>query len=106
LLNRIRFLRNRIFHHEPIWHWKDLGQQHKKIPQLLEYVEKLDPNVTSDPAYLQLKDKALKNKYDEYFYAVEGARCDMQLLIKSTKDVGHNMLEIELFPAHLLYPRM
>jgi Abi-like protein len=30
-LNRIRFLRNRIFHHEPIWHWKDLTDQHASI---------------------------------------------------------------------------
>jgi hypothetical protein len=30
-LNRIRFLRNRIFHHEPIWHWKDLTDQHSSI---------------------------------------------------------------------------
>lgn len=30
-LNRIRFLRNRIFHHEPIWHWKDLSEQHISI---------------------------------------------------------------------------
>lgn len=28
LLNRMRYLRNRVFHHEPIWHWGDLGQQH------------------------------------------------------------------------------
>ncbi len=33
-LNRIRFLRNRIFHHEPIWHWKDLSEQHKGIINL------------------------------------------------------------------------
>lgn len=77
-----------------------------KIPQLLEYVEKLHPNVTSDPAYLQLKDNALKDKYYEYFYADNGARCDSKILITPTKDVGHNILEIELFPAHLLYPRM
>lgn len=77
-----------------------------KIPQLLEYVEKLHPNVTSDPAYLKLKDNALQKKYDEYFYAVEGAIWDSRILITSTKDVGHNMLEIQLFLAHILYPRM
>ena len=27
-LNRIRRLRNRVFHHEPIWHWQDLEQRH------------------------------------------------------------------------------
>lgn len=30
-LNRIKFLRNRVFHYEPIWHWKDLLQQHDRI---------------------------------------------------------------------------
>ena len=30
-LNRIRFLRNRIFHYEPIWHWWDLVDQHSSI---------------------------------------------------------------------------
>jgi len=33
-LNRIRFLRNRIFHHEPIWHWKDLSDQHISLINL------------------------------------------------------------------------
>ena len=33
-LNRIRFLRNRIFHHEPIWHWRDLIDQHESIINL------------------------------------------------------------------------
>ncbi len=30
-LNKIRFLRNRVFHHEPIWHWQDLSEQHARI---------------------------------------------------------------------------
>lgn len=30
-LSRIRLLRNRVFHYEPIWHWKDLFQQHNSI---------------------------------------------------------------------------
>ena len=33
-LNRIKFLRNRVFHYEPIWHWKDLSQQHDSITHL------------------------------------------------------------------------
>jgi hypothetical protein len=28
LLNRMRLLRNRVFHHEPIWYWSNLAQQH------------------------------------------------------------------------------
>lgn len=49
-LDRIRILRNRVFHHEPIWHWKDLREQHKAIwemigflcPRLLELVSFID----------------------------------------------------------------
>lgn len=49
-LNRIRFLRNRVFHHEPIWHWKDLPEQHLQIlnltnglsPAASEYLNLLD----------------------------------------------------------------
>ena len=33
-LNRIRLLRNRIFHYEPIWHWRDLADQHHSIIHL------------------------------------------------------------------------
>jgi hypothetical protein len=28
MLNRVRHLRNRAFHHEPIWHWSDLAEHH------------------------------------------------------------------------------
>lgn len=35
LLNRIRHLRNRVFHHEPIWHWNDLPQQHQLALQMI-----------------------------------------------------------------------
>lgn len=35
LLNRIRHLRNRVFHHEPIWHWGDLPQQHEHAWNLI-----------------------------------------------------------------------
>lgn len=30
-LNKIRYLRNRVFHYEPIWHWRDLRWQHDGI---------------------------------------------------------------------------
>lgn len=29
--NQIRNVRNRVFHYEPIWHWRDLRQQHDAI---------------------------------------------------------------------------
>jgi hypothetical protein len=35
LLNRIRHLRNRVFHYEPIWHWSDLHEQHALALDLL-----------------------------------------------------------------------
>jgi hypothetical protein len=49
-LERIRQLRNRVFHHERIIHWKDLADQHNRIvetigwisPQLQEMALKLD----------------------------------------------------------------
>jgi len=48
--NRIRKLRNRIFHHGRIIHWKKLSQQHQEIiesigwisPELREMAEALD----------------------------------------------------------------
>jgi len=49
-LNRVRTLRNRIFHHEPIWHWRDLQSQHTDIleaitwvnPAMMAFVEQFD----------------------------------------------------------------
>ena len=49
-LNRIRRLRNRVFHHEPIWHWHDLPEHHRVIletigwisPAMLELTRLLD----------------------------------------------------------------
>ena len=40
--HRIRLLRNRVFHHEPIWHWRDLAQQHIEI---LEAIARIEPDV-------------------------------------------------------------
>ena len=49
-LEEVRRLRNRVFHHEPVWHWQDLGQQHHNILETIgwmnrgmkEFVESLD----------------------------------------------------------------
>jgi hypothetical protein len=38
-LNKIRNLRNRIFHHEPIWYWQDLAQQHDILLETLTWIE-------------------------------------------------------------------
>lgn len=37
-LNCVRNLRNRIFHYEPIWYWKDLPQQHQNVLNLLQWL--------------------------------------------------------------------
>ncbi len=37
--NKIRLLRNRIFHHEPIWYWQDLAQQHDAILNELGWID-------------------------------------------------------------------
>ena len=49
-LNPIRHLRNRVFHHEPVWHWPDLAQHHQESlevigwinPDLLTLIQLLD----------------------------------------------------------------
>lgn len=49
-LHRIRHMRNRVFHHEPIWHWHDLAQQHSELcetvgwinPAMLDMIKVLD----------------------------------------------------------------
>jgi hypothetical protein len=38
-LNKIRNLRNRVFHHEPIWYWQDLPQQHNILLETLAWIE-------------------------------------------------------------------
>ena len=57
-LDNIRRLRNRVFHHEPIWHWQELESQHALIletigwisPAMLELTRLLDrfPSVCND----------------------------------------------------------
>lgn len=34
----IRRLRNRVFHHEPVWHWHDLQQQHRDLLEALGWI--------------------------------------------------------------------
>lgn len=34
-LEELRRLRNRAFHHEPVWHWRDLDGQHDRALELL-----------------------------------------------------------------------
>jgi len=37
-LNKIRRLRNRIFHYEPIWYWKDLLNQHEHLLRMIKFI--------------------------------------------------------------------
>ena len=37
-LDKIRCLRNRVFHHEPIWHWSDLPVQHQEILETIGWI--------------------------------------------------------------------
>ena len=37
-LNRVGRLRNRVFHHEPIWHWRDLTQQHRDLLEIIGWI--------------------------------------------------------------------
>lgn len=73
-MNQIRYLRNRVFHHEPIWHWHGLARKHDEIlegiywlnPSLREYVEHIDrfPDVhrKSENIYRDSLEKLLKSK--------------------------------------------
>lgn len=38
MLNRVRNLRNRAFHHEPIWHWRDLDDQYALARDLVGWL--------------------------------------------------------------------
>ena len=38
-LESIRKLRNRVSHHEPIWHWADLRQQHDDLCDTIRWFE-------------------------------------------------------------------
>ena len=42
--NAVRKLRNRVSHHEPIWHWHDLESQHRAAGELLGW---LSPELAS-----------------------------------------------------------
>jgi hypothetical protein len=74
--NRIRTLRNRVFHHERIIHWKDLADQHADIietigwisPELREMAEALDRFTTIHSAGID----PWKNKIQQHWPKTEG----------------------------------
>lgn len=56
LLNRVRHLRNRVFHYEPVWHWQNLHEQHALTLELLgwfspELLAALRPNSRFDAVH-------------------------------------------------------
>lgn len=59
-LNQIRFLRNRIFHYEPIWHWNNLEILLADIKQIIQYMKKelsLESLTESEKEILELIEK-------------------------------------------------
>jgi len=68
-LNRIRFLRNRIFHHEPIWHWKDLMEQYDSTINLTRC---LSPSASK---YL--------NVFDQFLMVYSEGRSRMEAKLKN-----------------------
>jgi len=62
-LNRVRTLRNRIFHHEPIWHWRDLQNQHTEI---LEAITWVNPAMKAFVEPFDRFEKIYKNGIGEY----------------------------------------
>ena len=62
-LNRVRTLRNRIFHHEPIWHWRDLQNQHIEI---LEAITWVNPAMKAIPLPSRPSEAAKKHKKTRY----------------------------------------
>lgn len=46
-IQKIRKLRNRVFHYEPIWHWKDLSEQHDLLVEVIKWMS-LDVRVLLD----------------------------------------------------------
>ncbi len=55
--NKIRNLRNRVFHHEPIWYWQDLAQQHQDMLEALSLIA---------PAMLELE--MTVDRFDDTYY--------------------------------------
>lgn len=45
-LERIRHLRNRVFHHERVWHWRDLQQQHAELLETIAWISPAVHDIT------------------------------------------------------------
>lgn len=52
--NKIRKLRNRVFHHEPIWYWRDLKEQYEGIRMAISWVEPSALSLCTPDRFLSL----------------------------------------------------
>jgi len=62
-LNKIRRLRNRIFHHGSIWHWGDLVEQHALILKTLKW---LSPELESMITQIDRFSEVYNNGYEAH----------------------------------------
>lgn len=62
-LDRIRRLRNRVYHYEPIWHWKDLVKQHDDIVQAISWIEPALLNLVEVRKFLMVYYDGLKQSH-------------------------------------------
>jgi hypothetical protein len=52
--NKIRKLRNRVFHFEPIWYWQDLKEQHKAIWMAIDWIEPIALELCKGDRFLEI----------------------------------------------------
>ena len=64
----IRNLRNRVFHHEPIWYWQNLQDCHAEV---LETIGWINPD-------MQIVAKTVDRFSDTYMHGLEKCRRDLQ----------------------------
>jgi hypothetical protein len=68
-LDRVRDLRNRAFHYEPLWHWADLDVHHSEAREMLEW---LSPEVADLAAILDRFTEVRSRGVNAYECLVEG----------------------------------
>lgn len=65
-VNKLRKLRNAVFHHHSIWHWKDLPQQHVDGFLIIQWIEPiLAELVKSMDRFLIIHSKGVKAYSDQ-----------------------------------------
>lgn len=51
---KIREIRNRVFHYEAIWHWRDLQKQHDLIVQAINWIEPALENLVAKDRFAEV----------------------------------------------------